>query len=261
MKKSQLGLLVAMSWLFYNSPTQAEIVVFTIDSVTSQLTLSGNADVGGVGNFLFGTQAAGSLTTRYTGTITADVNSLTNPTSITFQNANIVSQVNGQWIPAVEGGALGPAADGNYGLNATFGVGAIRNLSFNLGSTGVQAVNGAGNFSNASQQWSHSAGTFDIRAADNSVGGTSNMTAIANNIVLNTNATLGSLAVNGPNILLTLPVQLSIPYFVPGTPTVGGNFIYNGTVSGTAVPEPSSLAVLSLLGTGAFLRRKRSIVA
>jgi len=244
------------------SPTaRAEIVTFNLNSTLSQLNLTGNAVVTGAGNFLFATQASGSLSTRFSGSITADLNSFLNPTSITFQSANIVGLNSGVWIPDDNGVPFvgNPPAGfaANYGIEATFGVGAIRGLTFNLGSTGAQAIVG-GSFANASQQWNHSGGKFDLRAFQIDAGGTSNLTAIGNNLVANTNATSGIISVANGIATMTLPVQISIPYSVPGTPAVAGTFIYTGTLTATAVPEPSSIALIAMCGISYIGTRLRN---
>jgi hypothetical protein len=68
-----------------------------------------------------------SLTTTYSGTITVDVDDLTNPTSITFISAEATAANSGNWLPDLEGGSAGdPGVDGD----ATPGVAAPANYGF-----------------------------------------------------------------------------------------------------------------------------------
>jgi hypothetical protein len=186
------------------------------------------------------------LLTQFSGTITAVLDNFRNPTSITFQDANIVGSVNGTWQPNDTGGDFEPAGEGNYGIAAgEFGVGKIRNLAFSLGSTGAASIAG-GQFQHASQEWSHSAGNLDIRAFAIPAGGTSSLTGIAQSDVLNTSATDGSFSVAGDLATLVLPVDIVFAYEVPGNPLVTGQLRYTGALTATAVPEPSSLMLLSI---------------
>ena len=61
-----------------------------------------------------------SLTTTYSGTITVDVDNLTNPTSIEFIGANAVAANSGNWLPEVGGGSVG---DPNIEGDADPGIG------------------------------------------------------------------------------------------------------------------------------------------
>ncbi len=249
-----LLVLLSMAW-----SAHADLYVFDLSLANSTLALTGNANVEGVGNFNFNPQAAGALTTQFSGTITVDIDDLINPTSMTFQSANIFGAVNGQWAPNNDGSGLTPPSDGNYGIDVGFGVGKIRDLSFNLGSTGAIVVTG-GQFANTSQSWLHSGGNLDLFSPALGDGGTAALTDIASASSTNASATNGMLQATGGIATLTLPVEITFAYLVPGTPNVGGFFTYTGTLSGiTAVPEPSSMAMLGLVGLAAagWRRTKR----
>jgi hypothetical protein len=81
-----------------------------------------------------------SLTTTYSGTITVDVDDVTNPTSITFVSANAVAANSGSWLPEVGGGSLG---DPDIHGDATPGVAAPANYGFYFNFPGVAVLYGA----------------------------------------------------------------------------------------------------------------------
>ncbi len=253
--KTILALLTTLALALAIPSAQADIVTFNIQSTPSTLSLSGNANITGVGNFIYGQQAAGSLITQFSGTITVDVDNFNNPTTITFLNANVVALVNGEWLPAVGGSSLNPAAEGNYGVATDFGFGACRNLIFDIGNNGAASIDGAGDFSSATQRWAHAGGQLDLRIGDDSDGGSSGLAAIASDQVTNTGGTANY--ASGPIATLTLPVAISFNYLVPGTPSIQGTMNYNGTLVATAVPEPgSSLLLAGLAVLGLVIRRR-----
>jgi hypothetical protein len=229
-----VGALATLPWVH----SKAETVVFTIDSASSSLTVAGAATVAGFGTFPYGEQAAGSLVTSYSGSITVDLDNVVTPGSITFSSADIVAAINGQWQPNDSGSSLTPPGDANYGVSAAIGAGKIRNLSFELGSSGAATVTG-GQFAASTQNWSHKTGDFDVFSPVVGAGATAPLTAIAGNVVGST-AGDGSLSLSGKILTLTLPVNISIPYFLPGTPDLSGSYDYTGTIVAKAkvnVPE------------------------
>lgn len=58
-------------------------------------------------------QGFGSETTSFTGTMTIDIDSAENPTQIQFIDANIVANINGEWLPEEGGGNEGSDVDGD----------------------------------------------------------------------------------------------------------------------------------------------------
>ncbi len=180
-----------------------------------------------------------------------DVDSFSNPTTITFLNANVVALVNGQWLPATGGGSLNPAADANYGVATAFGFGAFRDLTFDIGNNGAAAIDGSGNFSTGTHRWFHSGGQLDLRIGNDSNGGSSGLAAIASSLVENTGGTANY--ASGPTATLNIPVAISFLYLVPGDPSISGTMTYTGSIAATAVPEPGSAFVfagLAMLGCG-----------
>lgn len=118
------GVIVALTCLVPLASTwraSAEQVVFTIDPMLSSVSLS--ADFSGVP---LTEQGPGSTTTRYSGTITVDVDNKLAPTSIEFLSAAAAAGDSGSWLPA-RGGGSGPGVPGiaepaNYGVQADFGL-------------------------------------------------------------------------------------------------------------------------------------------
>ncbi|HJQ79668.1 MAG TPA: hypothetical protein VJ828_06915 [Lacipirellulaceae bacterium] len=95
------------------SPASAEQLVLNLIPQSSSLT--GEGYVGAVdANTAAQDPNGDSLTTTYSGTITVDVDNLSNPSSITFVSANAVAANSGNWLPEPGGGSEGdPDIDGD----------------------------------------------------------------------------------------------------------------------------------------------------
>jgi hypothetical protein len=129
--------------------------------------------------------------------------------------------------------------------------GKLRNIVFNV--AGASAPVAGGNFSVANQSWSYTSGILDVFSGALNAGNTIALTGAANN----SNATLGNYSVAGNTITMTVPVTISLPYTIQGTPLVTGFNNYTGTITAiAAVPEPSSMALVALCGTTLFFRRR-----
>jgi len=263
------GFWLVVSWIMVLSlarESRSEIIQFTLDPTRSSLTFRGNANVAGIGNFDFLPQGLNSLITQYTGTVTADVSSFLNPSSIQFNSASIVASNNGSWVPSVttNGTNLTTPAPANYGSTAAIGNGAIRNLSFNL-TSGAMSISG-GSFGPATQLFTNlPGGTLHIggAAGESNVNMTSIVDATAPS---RPNTTLTNATVTSTASLLTisLPVDFNFNYNIPGDPNVNGNLGYSGTLVFTAVPEPTSFLLLGSCGiVGGIIRsrtRKRRVI-
>jgi hypothetical protein len=110
--------------------------VFTVDPSQSRVTLSGSA----IGASFYA-QAAGSLTTEYTGTLLAEVGD----NAIRFPGqSHVVALDSGSWQP-LENGSAGSAL-ANYGASASYfsatGVAAARDLQVDFSSGALALVNG-----------------------------------------------------------------------------------------------------------------------
>jgi len=117
--------------------TQAAPVVFTIDPAQSQVTISGN-----IAGATIQEQGPGSLTTKFGGTIKADVTSST----VQFTGGSAIdAEVNGDWEPGV-GGAAGraPADYGGQAPTVFFTAkGAFRNILLDVTSDPLALSNGS----------------------------------------------------------------------------------------------------------------------
>ncbi len=106
MRTALLGGFVLLQLLALEPRLRADTVVFTIDPSRSSVAISGYL----IGGGLIQEQEAGSLTTKYSGTIVANVTG----TTIQFPGGSmIVAANNGTWPPGL-GGAVG-SAPANYG--------------------------------------------------------------------------------------------------------------------------------------------------
>lgn len=109
---------------------QMEAAVFTVDSSQSQLSLSGQ-----IGGYTLTSQATGSLTTSYKGSINVEVAG----SAIRFTGSSTIPAItNGIWRPAL-GGNLG-VAPADYGAQASIpfsgtGYGAGRNIVLDITSS------------------------------------------------------------------------------------------------------------------------------
>jgi hypothetical protein len=232
-----------------------EIINFSITG--GSLVLSGRVATTAFGQFDYAQQAAGSLTTTYTGSFAVDVNNILAPTAITFNNAVVDANVSGTWAPGNDGSntASGPA---DYGISvpAIGGLGKLRDIVFNVSSAAIP-INGAGNFSVSSQNWRHTTGNFDVFAPALGSGSDPIPSTIVSS---NTSSTLGSYTVSGQTITMTVPVIIS--FNIPIDTGVDAVNTYTGTLTAiAAVPEPSSILLIFAGGSiaGARILRRRAV--
>jgi hypothetical protein len=201
------------------------------------------------------------LKTTYTGTITVDVDSLTNPTTITFLSASAVAANSGNWLPEVGGGSVGDpgvegdanpgtAAPANYGFFLDYGpglavmYGASRDSIFSLDAPAQPVV--AGQFDPAPLRVTIPQGEFDANISSNVFGDsaarqtTTDLTGM--NCVVNADTNnngcggaMGSYSVAGNLATLTVPIDFRIG---GGTPVVGftGTFVATHQLGELGVP-------------------------
>jgi hypothetical protein len=225
------ALLLAAACVLAIRSGQAEQVVFQLVGPNSLLA----APFVNAANAPMVAQDPGgaSLTTTYSGTITVDVDNLTNPTSIEFINANAVAANSGNWLPEVGGGSVGdPQVEGdadpgtampaNYGFvldlrNLGIGIlySASRDTILSVGAAARPIT--AGKFDPFGIGVAVPQGTYDANTSSLPLGDDTDTDDIAG--LTGTNCTdeaqsanrcgdlMGSYAVAGNLITLTLPLD------------------------------------------------------
>jgi hypothetical protein len=207
----------------------AAVVDFTIDTNQSSITLTGS-----VVNYPVQEQGPGSLTTKYVGTIRADVTDA----SIVFPGGSAIkAQNSGNWEPKANGESGSDPA--NYGATASLVIAsanaAVRNVSFDVTTIAPLTVTG-GSFDSASllfQFLSNPAGALDYSVTGLAAKkGSIDLTGITTNAV----TTKATLTTNGNTQTLTIPVsadflfkllaandtQLTLAGQLVATRTIGG---------------------------------------
>jgi hypothetical protein len=231
---------VALASLFIAATARADMVTLNVNSGLSSLTLSG--DVFGL---IYSAQTPGSLTANYGGTITADLTAGV----FTFSGGSAINAIVNPLGPFTTApNAIGVEA-GNYGVTTS---GVIPGL-------GAQTVNGV-----------YKDIVLDLSAgtATNGVATTATFEFITNSLDYGVSPSSGfsgssSLAGDSTNnasasnvswdgTTLTIPVTFTV---------IGGNRTqtWSGNIVAVAVPEPSSFAMISLVGVvGLFRNRSRN---
>ncbi|MFO0792234.1 MAG: PEP-CTERM sorting domain-containing protein [Pirellulales bacterium] len=253
---SSMAAAMVLSAAFGSGATAAPLVM-TINHDASSLTLDGQ-----LSGFVFLDQAAGSRTTKYTGSITVDVDNLLSPSTISILSASADADVNGTWLPKLGGQVpsnsptVQPPAPADYGVKAQFNgndaaFAAGRGLVLNL-SSGAEAVGGGGSF-NSSETMTVSAGLFESWITP-LLGGGGGSDDITGDIYPRDAATptMSSYVVAGNTATLTIPIR--------ARRTDGTSFtLFTGTLVATAVvPEPATILLVgaALVASLGIRRRK-----
>ena len=265
-----------------SATAHAAIITFTVDPSRSSLSLNAQTLLGG-SSLPTTPQAANSLTTTYTGTLTVDVESGNAPTVQILTGSQLIAGNSGNWLPGTDytdylnvpnaqSTYLTQPVAANYGLitdlsslpggGAVNGVSgespsAIRNLVIGLADYTAKAVLGDGTFNAAGTATDFLSGMVFY-----SSGGNPPVTDMVNTLSSQPTQALGdsaSLVTAGNVTTLTLPISIETDYFV--------NFLLlKQTLSGTivatytSVPEPGTLALVGMAAFG-LLRRRRSLSA
>ncbi|MGI8603865.1 MAG: hypothetical protein ACR2OZ_12830 [Verrucomicrobiales bacterium] len=189
-------------------------VTFTLDPARSSVTMSGTVQ----GNTI-SQQGAGSLTTRYDGTLKTDLRG----NSIQFTTGSFVdAEVNGNWEPKI-GGAAGndPADYAGQALNLFATVkAALRNLLLNVTSQALP-VSGT-NFNASAIEFafpSSGSSSLDYRVTGLITdSGTRTLSGLASNAVGST----GTLVTAGNRQELTIPIDATFQFnlFAPNDVTL-----------------------------------------
>lgn len=164
-----------------------------------------------------------SLTTTYSGTITVDVDDLSNPTSITFISASAAAANSGNWLPEVGGGSEGDpgiegdatpgvAAPANYGFFIDLGgpnvavlYSAVRDVILSLNSEPI-AVAG-GQFSPLGVGITVPQGTYDGSLSSGAFGDDASHQDLTDETGVNSASATASYSVTGNVATLSLPLQ------------------------------------------------------
>jgi hypothetical protein len=175
----------------------ADSATFTIDPAQSSITISGTVAGGTIKE-----QGAGSLTTKFAGTIRAEVNNA----AIQFSGGSQISaQNNGNWAPAANG-ATG-TAPANYGGIATVVIiqanAAVRNIQLDAFSGPLTVSDGHFDSTGLFFMFStNSASVLDYNAGLFGTGSEA-LAGYATNQV----TTVATLATSGSTQVLTIPVN------------------------------------------------------
>ena len=235
---------VALASVFLTATARADMITLTVDSGLSSLTLSGAAF-----GLTYTEQIAGSLTANYGGTITADLTGGV----FTFSGG---SAINALVNPS---GSLTSAPHPNGVEAGNYGVSAFGTLPAPYAGLGPQSTNGvyrdivldlsagtANNGAATAATFKFITGMLDFGAAPSGLSGDSNLADESGD---NTSAS----NVSWDGTTLTIPVSFT---------TTGGNGrtqTWSGNIVAVAVPEPSSFAMISLVGVvGLFRNRSRN---
>ncbi len=164
-----------------------------------------------------------SLTTTYSGTITVDVNDLTNPTSITFIAAEATAANSGSWLPDLDGGSEGdPEVDGdatpgvaapaNYGFFIDLGgpsvavlYSAVRDVVLSLNSEPIPVS--AGQFSGLGVGITVPQGTYYGNLSSGAFGDQAGPQDLTDEVGVNSASATASYSVTGNTATLSLPLQ------------------------------------------------------
>jgi hypothetical protein len=208
--------LLAIGCCLVSTKSRAELKIFTLDATNSSLGISGS-----LAGVAFQQQGPGSLTTKYSGMIKADVTS----SNITFVGGSAIVGLNSTTNEPGVGGVAG-SAPANYGVKVTILIffpakAAVRNALLDVTSSALTMTGGV--FSSKGLQFDFpptSTTVLDYNAG--SLGsGSSSLTGIFTNTV-SANATL---IVQGTTLVLTIPVDIS------GTKTIASgdvNYRFRG---------------------------------
>jgi hypothetical protein len=202
---------LALVCCWVSSTCRAELKAFTLDTNQSVLTLSGT-----FAGIAIQPQGTGSLTTKYKGTILADVTS----SNITFVGgSSVIALNNGNWQP-LSGGGSG-SAPANYGAKVYAFLlvdarAAVRNLVLDV-TSGELALTG-GTFPCQDLQYIYPpAGTAVLDYTYSGLIGSSSGSQPLTNAPSNTVRTNATLAVQGAELVLTVPVNISVTASVLST--------------------------------------------
>jgi hypothetical protein len=253
--------ILLISILASGSAAYADLLTLDV-TLNSSLQTNGSFSAANVSTTLV-PQAAGADTTLFSGTIDIEVDSLANPTSIQILGASLTAANSGSWSPLADGSA--GTALANYGLrNSGSAIGAstyaVRSLNLNL-TSGILTVDGSGHFSTSGLNIFVTGGSLAYNPTGASPVGESQSFSLAPQS--NLSSFVSSYSFNGTTATLNLPLAAIYTFNLtaPGAPGTASINLF-GTITGTTlVPEPSSIALVTvgvMALTGTYLRRRKS---
>jgi hypothetical protein len=196
-----LPALLAAVCCLVSTTSRAELKTFALDATNSSVSISGT-----LAGVAFQQQGTGSLTTKYSGTIKADVTS----SNITFVGGSAIVGLNsGTWQPGL-GGVAG-SAPANYGVKVNVllitAMAAVRNTLLDVTSSALTVTGGS--FSGQGLHFnypSNSTSVLDYSYSGllGSGSGSQQLKGISTNNLNN-----ATLIVQGAELVLTIPVDNS----------------------------------------------------
>jgi len=229
--------LGAVSALLGSNVSQAgRNVTWTLNPSASSISVSGAVE-----GYPLEQQAAGSMTTTYSGpmntVVSGPFHTAALPNALQFSSASVDAAVNGTWQPGI--GGVSGSAPGDYGVKANMGLfgtlyAAMRDFMLNLTSSQL-AVSGGG-FNSSLIDATVLQGYADYRSILGSA-----RDDLAGEIVANS-ATAGLIALNGTTATLTVPVDATLP--------ISGGFTGTIRLQGTLVGTTAVLVAGDTNGDG-----------
>jgi hypothetical protein len=241
--------VVAALGLGTSRVARADLPTYTIDPNLSSLTISGNLTV----NFA-SQQTAGSLTTKFTGTIKANRTA----TTIQFPGGSVLDAALQSVNQQPRADATPGSAPADYGRTApgpfsTTALEALRGLILDVedDTSGAGITLSGSNFASNSLVLVVSQGNSDVIFGNGSAE-----VDLSGKATSNSSNNGASSVSGGSNETLTLKFSSgAISY---GVSHSGDSSIsFTGTIVATAVPEPVSAVMVSGLAAATLLRRRR----
>jgi hypothetical protein len=182
----------------------------------------------------FTPQGTGANTPGMTGTITAVLDDLNNPTTIQLAGANLALTDTGSWEPAVDGATgsdianLGLFAEDIIFIGNTLNF-AGRDLVATVSTDGPLVIDGGDEFSSALQNWQWRSGTYDARALASTIPSTD----ATDDVLADDSSAPSSLTGSNGNFELTLPISRTLTFQIGAGGEYNVELFFTGDVTAT----------------------------